>query len=242
MVIYKKHKARLVAKGYSQQPGVDYTETFAPVARLDTIQALVALAAQRMWKIYQLDVKSAFLNGFLEEEIYVEQPQGFIKKGKEDQVLKLKKALYGLKQAPHACNKTRHRVRNQFVIKKQETVAQSSAEAKYVAAANSANQAKWLRRILEDMGEKQDETTQILRDNKSAIAMAKNHVFHGRTKHIDIKYHFLREVTAKKEIELKYCKTEEQIADIFTKALPRPKFEFLRNMLGVTSKNIKEEC
>ncbi|XP_071741192.1 probable disease resistance protein At1g61300 [Rutidosis leptorrhynchoides] len=90
------------------------------------------------------------------------------------------------------------------------------------------------------MGEKQDEATQIFCDNKSAIAMAKNPVFHGRTKHIDIKYHFLREVSAKKDIELKYCKTEEQ-ADIFTKALPRPKFEFLRNMLGVTSKNIKEE-
>ncbi|XP_071700490.1 uncharacterized protein [Rutidosis leptorrhynchoides] len=129
-----------------------------------------------------------------------------------------------------------------WTSKKQETVAQSPAEAEYVAAANSANQAIWLRRILEDMGEKQNEATQIFCDNKSAIAIAKNPVFHGRTKHIDIKYHFLRESYAKKDIELKYCKTEEQIADIFTKALPRPKFEYLRNRLGVTSKNIKEEC
>jgi hypothetical protein len=68
----QKHKARLVAKGYSQQYGVDYNETFAPVARLDTIRALIALAAQKKWKIFQLDVKSAFLNGYLEEEIYVE--------------------------------------------------------------------------------------------------------------------------------------------------------------------------
>lgn len=98
----QKHKARLVAKGYSQQFGVDYNETFAPVARLDTIRALVALAAQYQWKIYQLDVKSAFLNGYLEEEIYVEQPQGFEEKGEEDKVLRLKKALYGLKQAPRA--------------------------------------------------------------------------------------------------------------------------------------------
>lgn len=72
------------------------------MARLDTIRALIALAAQTKWKIYQLDVKSAFLNGFLEEEIYVEQPQGFVVKAKEDQVLRLKKALYGLKQAPRA--------------------------------------------------------------------------------------------------------------------------------------------
>ncbi|KAK0597781.1 hypothetical protein LWI29_028530 [Acer saccharum] len=98
----QKHKARLVAKGYSQKYGVDYNETFAHVARLDTIRALVALAAQKKWHIHQLDVKSTFLNGYLEEEIYVEQPQGFVIPGKEDKVLKLKKALYGLKQAPRA--------------------------------------------------------------------------------------------------------------------------------------------
>jgi len=98
----QKHKARLVTKGYSQQPGINYNETFAPVARLDTIRALIALAAQKGWNIYQLDVKSAFLNGMLEEEIYVEQPQGFINKGNEGKVLRLKKALYDLKQAPRA--------------------------------------------------------------------------------------------------------------------------------------------
>lgn len=98
----KKHKARLVAKGYSQQPGIDYGETFAPVARLDTIRAIIAFAASKGWKLYQLDVKSAFLNGELKEEIYVDQPQGFILKGKEGKVYKLKKALYGLKQSPRA--------------------------------------------------------------------------------------------------------------------------------------------
>ena len=97
-----KHKARLVAKGYSQQPRVDYNETFAPVARLDTIRTLIALAAQKGWSIYQLDFKSAFLNGVLEEEIYIEQPPGFVVKGQEAKVLRLKKALYGLKQAPRA--------------------------------------------------------------------------------------------------------------------------------------------
>ena len=72
----QKHKARLVAKGYAQKPGVDYNETFAPVARLDTIRTLIALAAQKSWKLYQLDVKSAFLNGVLEEEVYVENQMG----------------------------------------------------------------------------------------------------------------------------------------------------------------------
>ena len=67
-------KARLVAKGYSQRQGIDYDEVFAPVARLETIRLIISLAAQNEWKIYQMDVKSAFLNGFLEEEVYIEQP------------------------------------------------------------------------------------------------------------------------------------------------------------------------
>ena len=98
----QKNKARLVAKGYSQKPGIDYNETFAPVARLDTIRTLIALAAQKEWNLYQLDVKSAFLNGVLKEEVYVEQPQGFVKENEEIRVYKLNKALYGLKQAPRA--------------------------------------------------------------------------------------------------------------------------------------------
>ena len=100
----QKHKARLVAKGYSQQPGVDFNETFAPVARMETIRTMLALAAQMETPVYQLDVKSAFLNGELEEEVYVEQPLGYILKGKENKVFRLKKALYGLKQAPRAWN------------------------------------------------------------------------------------------------------------------------------------------
>ncbi|KAM1079184.1 hypothetical protein ACFX2B_013776 [Malus domestica] len=98
----QKNKARLVAKGYSQKPGIYFNETFAPVARLDTIRTLIALAAQKGWQLYQLDVKSAFLNGVLEEEVYVDQPQGFEVKGSESKVYRLKKALYGLKQAPRA--------------------------------------------------------------------------------------------------------------------------------------------
>ncbi|CAL9030392.1 unnamed protein product [Prunus brigantina] len=97
-----KNKARLVAKGYSQKPGIDFNETFAPVARLDTIRILVALATQKGWKLFQLDVKSAFLNGVLHEEVYVDQPPGFVVKNREDGVYRLKKALYGLKQAPRA--------------------------------------------------------------------------------------------------------------------------------------------
>ena len=97
-----KYKARLVVKGYAQIFGVDYSDTFAPVARLDTIRLLLAIAAQKGWKVFQLDVKLAFLNGVLQEEVYVDQPEGFVKQGEEDKVYLLKKALYGLKQAPRA--------------------------------------------------------------------------------------------------------------------------------------------
>ncbi|KAI5314779.1 hypothetical protein L3X38_043955 [Prunus dulcis] len=98
----QKNKARLVAKGYSQKPRIDFNETFAPVARLDTVRTLVAVAAQRKWRLFQLDVKSAFLNGVLNEEVYVDQPSGFVIQGSEDKVYMLKNALYGLKQAPRA--------------------------------------------------------------------------------------------------------------------------------------------
>ncbi|GJT03544.1 retrovirus-related pol polyprotein from transposon TNT 1-94 [Tanacetum coccineum] len=100
--IVSQNKARLVAKGYNQQEGIDYNETYAPVARLESIRILLAYACALDFKLFQMDVKSAFLNGFINEEVYVAQPPGFIDFEKPDHVYKLKKALYGLKQAPKA--------------------------------------------------------------------------------------------------------------------------------------------
>ncbi|RVW63782.1 Retrovirus-related Pol polyprotein from transposon TNT 1-94 [Vitis vinifera] len=99
-----KHKARLVAKGYVQRQGIDFDEVFTPVARLETVRLLISIAAHEGWKVHHMDVKSAFLNGVLEEEVYVIQPSGFEIKGEEHKVLKLHKALYGLRQAPRAWN------------------------------------------------------------------------------------------------------------------------------------------
>ena len=99
-----KYKARLVAKGYVEQQGIDVDEVFAPVVRIETIRLLLALAATNGWEIHHLDVKTAFLNGDLNEDVYVTQPEGFVEKGKEDPVYKLSKALYGLRQAPRAWN------------------------------------------------------------------------------------------------------------------------------------------
>ncbi|XP_070014164.1 uncharacterized mitochondrial protein AtMg00810-like [Nicotiana sylvestris] len=100
----ERYKARLVAKGYKQRQGIDYEEVYAHVVRMETICLLISLAAQMKQKIYQLDVKSAFLNGYLEEQVYVEQPLYFLVKNNEDKVMKLNKALYGLKQSQRAWN------------------------------------------------------------------------------------------------------------------------------------------
>lgn len=97
-----KHKARLVARGYVQKQGIDYEEVFTPVTRLETVRVLLALAAKKGWEVHHLDVKSAFLNGELQETVYVTQPEGFVKENKEHMVYKLIKALYGLRQAPRA--------------------------------------------------------------------------------------------------------------------------------------------
>jgi hypothetical protein len=99
-----KDKARLVVKWYTKRRRINYDEVFAPVARLDTIILLIAFAANRGWEVHHLDVKSAFLNGDLLEEVFIEQPVGFILMGSEHKVLKLHKALYGLHQALRAWN------------------------------------------------------------------------------------------------------------------------------------------
>ena len=99
-----KYKARLVAKGYVQKHGIDFDEVFAPVARIETVRFIIALAATNGWEVHHLDVKTAFLHGELKENVYVTQPEGFVTKGSEEKVYKLHKALYGLRQAPRAWN------------------------------------------------------------------------------------------------------------------------------------------
>ncbi|GJR77080.1 retrovirus-related pol polyprotein from transposon TNT 1-94 [Tanacetum coccineum] len=378
----QKHKARLVAKGYAQQQGVDFDETFSPVARFETVRILLSLAAHLNWPVYQFDVKSAFLNGELEEEVYVCQPEGFVVrnnkiKSENEPTLYVKKSDNGdflvvciyvddmiymgssqklvsefkscmmsefemsdlgnlkyflgleVKQADDGifvsqrkyakdllskfgmqnCNgeatpmnpgeklqqddgtefadpsyyrslvgglnyltntrpdimfsvsvlsrylhmPTMHHLGaatrvlryvaetydfgiwysraadfnlfgysdsdwggckddgkstsgHMFSLgsgaiswssKKQEVVALSSGEAEYIAVTSAACQAVWLRRLLNDLHKEQQGSTIILCDNKATIAMTKNPAFHNRTKHIDIRYHFIRTLAAK---------------------------------------------
>eukprot|EP00253_Pinus_taeda_P014000 PITA_14000 len=113
--------------------------------------------------------------------------------------------------------------------------ADSTTEAEYVAAAEATKEIVWLRKILEDLQVKQVQSTPLMIGNTSAINLAKNPKFHDRTKHINIKYHLIRHNVEAKTINLRHCSTNEQIADIFTKALGREKLERFRMMLGLTN-------
>jgi hypothetical protein len=98
----EKYKACFVAKGFVQKEGVDYEETFAPMARYSSIRAIISLVAEMGWRVHQIDVKTAFLNGVIEEEVYIEHPEGFEVRDWDTHVCRLRRALYRLKQAPRA--------------------------------------------------------------------------------------------------------------------------------------------
>ena len=112
-------------------------------------------------------------------------------------------------------------------------MAKSTTEAEYVALSSASQEAIWLRRLLNDLHYHNNSATIIYEDNQGAIELSKNSKHHNRTKHIDIAFHFIRERIATKEIDVIYCHTENMIADIMTKALPRPKYERFRELLGV---------
>ncbi|WVZ16028.1 hypothetical protein V8G54_013594 [Vigna mungo] len=385
-----KLKARLVAKGFLQKPGVDFTNVFAPVARLETVRLVVVVANFQEWRIWQMDVKSAFLNGPLEEEVYVRQPPGFEKEGQEQKVYRLNKAMYGLRQAPRAWNihidalltkpgfqkcsvefgiyvkiigqhmlliclyvddllitgdsvdeieKFKKRMKVEYemtdlgslsyflgmefvkyiseVLKRfnmsecngaavpimanlklssqvdekkivgslryicnsrpninygvglshlaaakhilrylKETIdfglffpkrSVSSREALEVWCDSDWSGDKddrrihginnlmcvWLETILDELKLEFKKSVQLLVENKSAISMSRNLVFHGRSKHIETKYHFLRDQVNKGRLELIHCCTEDQVADVFTKPLRQTRFEKLLELFGV---------
>ena len=125
--------------------------------------------------------------------------------------------------------------------RKQDTVALSTAEAEYVALSSAVQECIWLQRLLCELGKPLGGPTAILEDNQSSIAMARNPQFHGRAKHIDIKHHFVRERVSDGSIELKYCPTNEMVADILTKGLAHQQFSFLREIAGVVAQKLGAE-
>ncbi|GJX39783.1 putative ribonuclease H-like domain-containing protein [Tanacetum coccineum] len=389
-----KNKARLVARGYRQEEGIDFEESFAPVARLEAIRIFLAFAAHMNMVVYQMDVKTAFLNGNLREEVYVSQPDGFVDKDNPNHVYKLKKALYGLKQAPRAwydmlssflisqdfskgsvdptlffhrddkelllvqiyvddiifvastpklcdlfskimCSKFKMSIMGKILFflglqisqslrgifinqskysleslkkygfnscdlvdtlmvekskldedkegkavdpshyhglayrkalkcdadhagcqdtrrstygsmqllgdrlvswssKRQKSAVISSMEDEYIALSGCCAQILWMRSQLTDYGFVFNKIPMYC-DNKSAISLCCNNVQHSRSKHIDIRFHFIKEHVENGVIELYFVNTEYQLADIFTKALGRNRIKFLINKLRMRS-------
>nr|GEV07733.1 retrovirus-related Pol polyprotein from transposon TNT 1-94 [Tanacetum cinerariifolium] len=198
-----QNKASLVAVGYSQQEGIDYDEIFAPVAQIEAIRLFLAYAAHTDFTVFQMDVKTVFLNEILKEEVYVGQPPGFVSKQYPDHVYALDKALYGLKQAPQAW----YDVLLQFLIdngfQKVSTPMVEQAKLKldlvekpvnhidyqkseYVAVFSCCAQVLWMHTQLTDYGFFYDKVS-IYCDSKNAIAISCNLVQHTRTKNIDVR-------------------------------------------------------
>ncbi|KAI3672599.1 hypothetical protein L6452_38694 [Arctium lappa] len=223
--------------GYRQEEGID-NETYAPVARIEAICMFLAYAAHKNFTVYQMDVKTAFLNDILKEEVYVSQPEGFVNPDKPYHVYILDKALYGLKQAPRAWKSTSGHIQFlgdklvSWASKKQLCVSTSTAEAEYVAAASCCSQVLWMRTQLRDYGFKFDKIL-IYCDSKSVIATSANPVQHTKTKHIDVRYHFIKDNVEKGTIELYFVNTDYQLADLFTNPLDEKRFNFLVSKLDM---------
>ncbi|GJX87464.1 retrovirus-related pol polyprotein from transposon TNT 1-94 [Tanacetum coccineum] len=262
--------------GHRQEEGIDYEEVFAPVARIKAIRLFLAYASFMGFLVYQMDVKSAFLYGNIEEEVYVTKPPRFKDPNHPDKVYKVVKALYRMengdtvptpiveqaklkldlvrkpvdhtdyRNADHAgCHLDRKSTSGsvQFLgdklvcwsSKKQNCVSIAIAKSEYVDVSGCCAQVLWMRTQLTDYGFFFDKVP-IYCDSKSAIAISCNPVQHTRTKHIDVRYHFIKDHVEKGTIELYFVGTEFQLADLFTKSLPEARFKFLVEKLGMMSR------
>nr|GEU40861.1 ribonuclease H-like domain-containing protein [Tanacetum cinerariifolium] len=214
-----KNKARLVARGYRQEERIEFEESFAPVARLEAIRIFLAYVTHKNMVVYQMDVKTAFLNGNLREEVY-----------------DFSVALTTFADADHAgCQDTRRSTSGsvQFLgerliswsSKRQKSAAISSTEAEYIALSGCCAQILWMRSKLSDYGLGFNKIPMYY-DNKSAIALRCNNVQHSQSKHIDIRYHFIKEQVENGVIELYFVNTEYQLADLLPNLSAEIEIEF----------------
>ncbi|GJR58665.1 retrovirus-related pol polyprotein from transposon TNT 1-94 [Tanacetum coccineum] len=303
-----KNKARLVAQGFRQEEAIHFEESFAPVARIEATSIFVANVANKNMTIFQMNVKTTFLNGELKEEVYVSQPEGFVDQDNPSYVYKLKKALYGLKQAPRACDSidtpmvekskldkdlqgkpvdatlyhgminsimyltsnrpdliyavclcARYQEKptkkhfnavkrifqylkgtiNMGLLYSKDTgmslIAYTDADHERCqdTRRSTSGSAQFLGDKLVSWSSKKQKSTAISSTEaeyialSGAIALCCNNVQHSRAKHIDVRYHFIKEQVENGIVELYFVRTEYQLADIFTKPLPRERFNFL---------------
>nr|GEZ81689.1 retrovirus-related Pol polyprotein from transposon TNT 1-94 [Tanacetum cinerariifolium] len=214
-----QNKSCLLAKGYAQKEGVDFGESFAPVARLEAVRLLIAYAAHKSFTIYQMDVKTLFLYGPLKEEVYVNQPDGFVDPYHLDKVYRHKKTLYGLKQAPRAW----YDELSKFLQSKgffKAKYAQEILKKHGMTSSDGIGTPMATKHLDADLS-----GTPV--DQTKYHTISCNPVQHSHTKHIDVRYHFIKEKVKKGIVELFFIETEYQLADLFTKALPVERFKYL---------------
>eukprot|EP00253_Pinus_taeda_P021312 PITA_21312 len=211
----EKYKAQLVAKDYSQVSGIDFGDIFFPVAKATSIRLLLSIAVAFDFEVEQMDVKTTFLHRDLEEEIYMKQPEGFAVKdwaGDLDQRRSTSGYVFNLFGGALS-----------WMSKKQFVVALSTTEAEYMAATHASKEAVWLQRLCSSMGLVQG-AIRIDCDSQSAIFLAKNLAYHSKTKHIDVQYHFVRDMIEDKKVSLVKVDTLKNTADALTKSVSSEKF------------------
>nr|GFB18296.1 retrovirus-related Pol polyprotein from transposon TNT 1-94 [Tanacetum cinerariifolium] len=244
-----RNKSRLVVRGYHQEEGLDFEESFTSVARMEAIRIFLAYAAHKSFTVFQMDVKTAFLHGTLKEDVYVCQPENHFFKGTIDPTLFIRHFDDDILVVQVYVDDTFKSTSGgaQFLgeklvswsSKKQDCTALSTAEAEYVSLSACCAQVLWMRTQLTDYGFHFNKIP-IYYDSKSAIAISCNPVQHSRTKHIAVRYHFIKEHVEKGTIELYFVKTAYQLADLFTKALPVDRFNYLVCRLGMRSLSPQE--
>ncbi|GJU93758.1 ribonuclease H-like domain-containing protein [Tanacetum coccineum] len=292
--IVVRNKARLVAQGHRQEEGIDYDEVFAPVARIEAIRLFLAFASYMGFLVYQLDVKSAFLYGEIEEEVYVTQPKGFGDRLLPKHVYRVVKALYGLHQAPRACldcddfegvvigdlNECYGRdglsylglqtATTPYEAAKTQLKAETDPPVNFVLVPDikllhdfSPNAVKKIFKWMSILGRRliswhvqeadycglllQTEAEYVVlllaawQDNQSTICIVKNPVFYQRTKHIEIRHHFIRDANEKNLIQVLKIHTDDNVADLLTKAFDVPRFAYLVVHIGMVD-NTAARC
>ncbi|GJU90031.1 retrovirus-related pol polyprotein from transposon TNT 1-94 [Tanacetum coccineum] len=232
-----KNKAQLVACGYRLEEGIDFEESFASVSRLEVIRIFLAFAAHMNMVVYQMDVKTAFLNGNLREEVYVSQLDGFVDPYNPNHVYKLKKAPYGLKQAPRACPRAIFINQSKYALESLKKYSFDSCDPVDTPMVEKSkldedNDRQRKRTAISSTGSEYFALSGCLCSNPLDEITAYDYGFGFQ---YNSKFHFIKEHVENGVIELYFVNTEYQLADIFTKALARERIEFLINKLGMRS-------
>nr|GEY21380.1 zinc finger, CCHC-type [Tanacetum cinerariifolium] len=219
-----KYKARLVIHCFSQKEGIDLFDTYAPVARISTIRLLLALAAIHDLVIHQMDMITAFLNGDLDEKIYMKQPEGFVMPERESKLCKLKKSLYGLKQAP----KQWHQKFDDVVLSNGFSLNQANkcVYSKFDASVSQLEYFRAIRCPMFAMISTRPDIAFVVGklsrcDSVVPLAKAYSQVYNGKSRHLGVTHSMIRALIMNGVISVEFVRTQLNLADHLTKGLSR---------------------